>query len=340
MQVKEGDGRLGDVTQTTDEGRTAAPLRALEIFCGIGGFAVAVAGANVRIMGAFDQDPAALAVYRLNSPDHGARSVDLERVSAWELTAGGIHLWWLSPPCQPYCERGARRDLVDPRARSLVHILELLGRIPDDLLPRHLALENVAGFVGSEAHGRLTDVLASRGFQVRERLLCPTELGVPMRRPRYYLVASRDELRPLLPLAPRPLRPLADFLDPVPDGLLLSPDVVARFGGALPVIDPADPSACATCFTSGYGKSITSAGSYLRCADGVRHFSPGEIARLMGFPEGFRFPEGIALRKQWHLIGNSLSVIAVREVLRVFPSLLLPPDDDTENPFISPEIMV
>lgn len=166
-----------------------------------------------------------------------------------------------------------------------------------------------------------------------------------MRRPRYYLAASRDGLRPVPFTAPRPLRPLAEYLDSrfsdqAPAELLLSRDVVDRFGGALPLLDPADPSACATCFTSGYGRSITSAGSYLRCAGGVRHFSPEEIARLMGFPEGFRFPGQIPLRKRWHLIGNSLAVGAVREVLRAFPSLLLLPHGDTENPFISPEIMV
>lgn len=307
----------------------AAPLRALELFCGIGGFAAAVAGGNVQVVGAFDQDPAALATYRLNFPGHGARQVDLERVNAWELTAGGIDLWWLSPPCQPYCERGARRDVSDPRARSLVHILELLERIPDDLLPRHLALENVAGFAGSEAHGRLTNILASRGFQVQERFLCPTELGVPARRPRYYLAASRHEMRPAIPPEPRPLRSLAGYLDPdidgqVPDSLILHPDVVARYGAALPVLEPGVPLACATCFTAGYGRSITSAGSYIQCANSVRHFSPDEIARLMAFPQGFRFPEGIGLRKRWHLIGNSLSVVAVREVLRAFPSLGMP----------------
>ncbi|EHP85941.1 C-5 cytosine-specific DNA methylase [Geobacter metallireducens RCH3] len=330
MQVKEGEGRWGNGGPTVTEVKTAAPLRTLELFCGIGGFSAAVEGGNVRIVGAFDQDPAALDTYRLNFPGHGARKVDLERVSAWELTAGGVDLWWLSPPCQPYCERGARRDLADPRARSLVHILELLERIPDDLLPRHLALENVAGFVGSEGHGLLTEVLTSRGFQVRERFLCPTELGAPMRRPRYYLAASRDEMRPLVAPEPRPLRPLAGYLDrrfdgEVPTELLLSPDVVARFGGALPILDSGDGSACATCFTAGYGRSITSAGSYLQCASGVRHFSPEEIVRFMAFPEGFRFPDEVPLRKRWHLIGNSLSVAAVREVLRVFPSLGLSP---------------
>ncbi|RNC71746.1 MAG: DNA methyltransferase [Desulfuromonadales bacterium] len=318
---------------------STAPLRALELFCGIGGFAAAVAGTNVRVVGAFDQDPAALATYRLNFPDHGARPVDLERVSAWELTAGGIDFWWLSPPCQPYCERGAHRDLADPRARSLVHILDILSRIPGERLPRHIALENVAGFVGSEAHGRLTEVLASRGYQVQERLLCPTELGIPARRRRYYLVASHEQLRPVVVPELLPLRPLAEYLDPgFARHLLLPSDVVARFGGALPILEPADGSACATCFTAGYGRSITSAGSYLQCAGGVRYFSPDEIARLMQFPEGFRFPEEIGLRKRWHLIGNSLAVGAVREVLRAFPTLGLSPA--AENPSITGEKMV
>lgn len=307
--------------------RSAVTLRALELFCGIGGFAAAVRGTNVRVVGAFDQDQGALDTYRLNFPDHGARRVDLERVSAWELTAGGIDFLWLSPPCQPYCERGAHRDLDDPRARSLLRLLELISRIPEELLPRHLALENVVGFNGSQAHGRLVDLLAGRGFHLQERLLCPTELGVPSRRPRYYLAASREALRPLSPPKPRPSRPLADYLDPLPgeqaaDELRVPPETLARFGKGFRILDPTDPSAYTTCFTSGYGRSLMAAGAYLRRDGGVRRFSPGEIARLLHFPDGFRFPEGQALRKKWQLVGNSLSVVAVREVLRAFPSLV------------------
>lgn len=319
---------IGEEMNLTAHDKSAVPLRALELFCGIGGFAAAVAGANVRVVGALDQDQAALETYRLNHPDHGARAVDLERVSAWELTAGGIDLWWLSPPCQPYSERGVRRDLADPRAASLIHILELLSRIPDDLLPRHLALENVAGFVGSEAHGRLTEQLATRGFTLRERLLCLTELGIPSRRPRYYLAASREPLRVEAPLTPLSRRPLSAYLDPrieeeIPDDLLLPADVLERFGKGLPILDPADPAAVTTCFTSGYGRSLSGSGSYLRCVEGVRRFAPEEIARLLHFPPGFHFPVGLSQRKRWQLVGNSLSVAAVREVLRAFPALEL-----------------
>jgi site-specific DNA-cytosine methylase len=64
------------------------------------------------------------------------------------------------------------------------------------------------------------------------------------------------------------------------------------------------------------------AGSYLRCGEGARRFSPVEIARLLNFPPEFRFPAALSLRKRWHLLGNSLSVAAVREVLRPFVPML------------------
>jgi len=307
----------------------ATALTALELFCGIGGFAAAVAGANVRVTVALDQSPVALSVYRLNFPGHEARQADLERISTADLAGCGADLWWLSPPCQPYSVRGRRRDLDDRRARSLARLLEVLPTLPLERLPRHLVLENVAGFARSQARQRLVRFLHARGYQVRERQLCPTELGVPSRRPRYFLVASRDELASARPVSPPPLMPLRDYLNPAfagepPDSLLLPPQQVARFSAGLRILDPADPAAYTTCFTAGYGRSLMHAGSYLHCAAGVRRFAPEEIARLLHFPPSFRFPESLPLRKRWHLLGNSLAVTAVREVLKDLPGLDLP----------------
>lgn len=296
-------------------------LTALELFCGIGGFAAAAAQLNIRVVGAVDQSPPALAVYRLNFPEHDARPADLEKINAAELASFGADLWWLSPPCQPYSVRGCRRDLADPRARSLVHLLEIWPQIPDTRLPCHLALENVAGFACSQARELLVRQLAERGYQLRERLLCPTELGIPSRRPRYYLVASRAGLTPTRPVLPSPMRSLRNALDPAlddtpPPALLVPPELIARFGAGMRILDPRDPAAYTTCFTAGYGKSLMHAGSYLCGKGGVRRFAPEEIARLLDLPERFRFPEMLPLRKRWQLLGNSLSVAAVREVLR------------------------
>lgn len=299
-------------------------LKALELFCGIGGFAAAVAGTDVEVVGALDHDEAALSVYHLNFPAHGARKLDLERVSAAELAAYRAELWWLSPPCQPYSIRGHCRDLADPRAWSLARLLDVLAELPGERLPQHLALENVAGFARSQAGARLRGLLAARGYRLNERFLCPTELGVPSRRPRFYLTASRGALQPAETPAVPPLRPLTDYIDPhfaYPRELIVPPGTLARFGAGLRILDAEAPGAYTTCFTAGYGKSLMHAGSYLRCGETVRRLAPEEIARLLHFPDGFRFPEGMTLRRKWHLVGNSLSVAAVREVLRAFPAL-------------------
>lgn len=298
-------------------------LPALELFCGIGGFAAAIANSNIQIVDALDQSPAALDVYRLNFPKHAVCRTDLEKITAGKLAGYDADLWWLSPPCQPYSVRGRQRDLADPRAQSLARILAVFPAIPPERLPQYLALENVAGFACSQARQQLVELLSARHYEIRERLLCPTELGVPSRRPRYYLVAARQGLAPARPVVCRP-RPLAGFLDPCFDdalsfGLLVPEDAVSKFGQGLRILDPQDPAAYATCFTAGYGKSLMHAGSYLRCRDGVRRFAPREIAGLLGFPQGFRFTEPLSLRKRWQLLGNSLSVFAVREVLRDLP---------------------
>ena len=301
-------------------------IRALELFCGIGGFAAAAAGTKLRVAGAIDQSPAALEVYRLNFPGHDAWQLNLENVTADELAVFGADFWWLSPPCQPYTVRGAGRDIEDPRALSFRRILDVMARMKENNLPSHLALENVEGFTRSETRKRLVDLLSRREYEIQECMLCPTELGVPMRRPRYYLMASRLRLDPPV-VVDAQLRPLGDYLDEgnengIPEELHIAGDVLARFGKGFRIVDPKDPQAYTTCFTSGYGRSLMHAGSYLQCAGGVRRFAPEEIARLLHFPDGFRFPGRMTLRKKWHLVGNSLSVTAVRKVIEAFPGLV------------------
>ncbi len=301
-------------------------LTALELFCGIGGFSAAVAGTGIRVVGALDHSREALEVYRLNFPAHEARQKDLERISAEELADFGADLWWMSPPCQPYSVRGNGKDLNDHRAGSLARIMDVFREIPEERLPIHLALENVVGFARSRARELLVGMLGERGYQLRERELCPTELGVPSRRARYYLVASRSGLAPHRPVKPLPRLPLNAFLNPGLEeypkaGLRVSQEVLARFGEGFRILEPADPGAYTTCFTAGYGKSLMHAGSYLRCGGAVRRFDPAEIARLLCFPPEFRFPEAHSLRGRWRLLGNSLSVVAVREVLKALPGI-------------------
>src|SRR5688500_15108312 len=156
-------------------------IRILELFCGIGGVAAAIDG-RAEVAAAVDISRRALEVYAHNFP-HPTVAREIETLPADLLRAWGADLWWLSPPCQPYTRRGAQRDVDDPRARSLLTLIERMA----DLRPRGVALENVPAFASSRACHRLREMLDGCGYEVREQVLCPTQIGVPMRRERFYL---------------------------------------------------------------------------------------------------------------------------------------------------------
>ena len=288
-------------------------MRVLELFAGIGGCAAALHPRDEVL--AVEQSPVAQRVYEAR---HGRRPApwNLALTPAARWAAWGAELWWMSPPCQPYTT-GAR--------------------------PAFVALENVPGFVTSRARGALQDALT--GYEVQEHLLCPTDLGVPMRRLRYYLVAARGgglgegardvagalaraqaRLRGEVVPTPALARPLASYLDRARDldpDLRVPDEIEARYPGALTALSPEDPAAVATCFTAAYGRSWVRSGAYLRTQAGLRLFAPEEVARLMGFGPGPLFPAEVPRAKRWALIGNSLSVDAVRAVLSRVPGYAL-----------------
>ncbi len=223
----------------------------------------------------------------------------------------GAELWWMSPPCQPFTVRGQQRDVDDPRCRPLLHLLGLVEAVR----PKHLGFENVPTFEGSRAHRKLCETLDSAGYNWKEQILCHAALGVPNKRRRYYLLASQDDLQPWQE-PERHDRPLSAYLDPHPEpSLYLDQPLLDRYAHALPVTEVDAPWPETFCFTSAYGKSPVYAGSYLRDAGGVRHFSPDEILRLHHFPSGFSFPADLDRRRAYKLVGNSLSVLSVQHVL-------------------------
>ena len=298
--------------------RVRRNLKVLELYCGIGGVAAAAVSCG-RIALAVDQNRLALGVYGYNF-DHPFQSKTVESLDSHFLKRLEADLWWASPPCQPFTLKGKRRQLADTRAQTLV--LGILAKLKK-VLPRFFALENVPGFMGSDAHALVKDQLQRFGYRYHwEGLLCPSELGLPNHRRRFFLMAGREPLA-----APKmsrmPKRPLEAFLESDPPGdLELDPATLQRYQKAVDLVDPRNPTAVASCFTAGYGKSPVRCGSYLQLPQNrARYFSPKEVAALLGFPPWFAIPPQLSRRQAWKLLGNSLSIPCVRTVLSLVPSL-------------------
>ncbi len=276
------------------------PLKVLELFSGLGGWRYALGGLG-SVAAAFDISPAANATYELN---HGERpqARELATLPGERLQACDADTWLMSPPCQPFCRMGKGRGLEDLRSRAFLRLMDIFEEAP----PEHLVLENVEGFLGSDAHELLKARLHRHGFHAREFRLCPTQFGIPNRRPRVFVLASR---RPL-PDNPPPVMapgPLAPFLDLEEDAsLYLDPAVLARHKPGLDLVRAQDQRTA--CFIGGYGQRYLGSGSFLVTERGIRRFSPGEVARLLGLPDAFRFPEELSREKRYKLLGNGLSI--------------------------------
>lgn len=275
-------------------------MRVLELFSGLGGWRYAL-GDRGGLAAAYDVSEAANATYALNHGDV-PRARELAQVPLSELAALGADTWLLSPPCQPFCRMGNHAGLADRRSQAFLHLMELFAQAP----PERLVLENVEGFLGSDAHARLARHLQTHGMHWLDLRACSSRFGLPNQRPRVFVVASRRPLKPL-PLPGLPPRPLAEFLDATEDeGLYLrAEDHTRHYQG----LDLVTPGACrSACFIGGYGRRFVGSGSFLRTERGVRRFSPAEVARLHGLPGAFRFPASLSRDLRYRLLGNGLSI--------------------------------
>jgi len=283
-------------------------LRILELFSGLGGWRYALQGLG-EVVAAYDISPTANATYALN---HGHRPFARELASL-PAEAIGVHradLWALSPPCQPFCRMGNRHGLEDRRSKAFLNLMAILPLAP----PEHLVLENVPGFLGSDAHDLLRSTLERLGFACIALELCPTQFGIPNQRPRMYVLASR---RPLAPADSPLVMPgsIAPYLDePEDPSLYLDPETLAKHKPGLDLVTKEDHRTA--CFIGGYGQRFVGSGSFLRTERGIRRFSITEIARFMGLPPTFHFPEAISLEQRYKLLGNGLSLPVARWVVR------------------------
>jgi len=317
-----------------------------EWFAGIGGFHCAwkeilleengFNEACSRKMIAFDINDQAKKVYGHNftGPYHcqTIESLSKEKAKKFGVTEEGF--WWMSPPCQPFTQRGLGRMESDPRSQAFWNLLSLL----ESFQPTGLGLENVPEFWNSPPCKKLLELLFRLKYHVAARFLCPTSLGIPMRRKRLFLIASKKPLqknfdqlvssKKEIENAPcPPILPLSGFLmDPAAANqfpeLFLEPAQTQKYSDGMNVLMPSDQNfnkVITNCFTKAYGKSFSKSGSFLETEDQrIRRFHPVELLGLFGFPKSFRFPanKAIPLRTQYALIGNSLSVDCVRFCLR------------------------
>lgn len=281
--------------------------RAIEFFAGVGGFARAVDG-RFSIQMAFDINEHAGRWYR-SQFSHPIRNQSIDGLKSNDLAALDANLWWLSPPCQPFTMKGRQLDWDDNRNRGFRNLMTLLPQ----MRPKVIAMENVPGFQDSQTHLAFQQLIKTHGYKITEWCLCPSSLGIPNQRRRYYAIAASVPIA--IELEQGRVQTVGEFVQSKYDSdpkLQLPSHVLQKYKKGIHICD-AD-STITRCFTAGYGRNWIKSGSYLRYSGGVRIFHPLEVAALLGQPVD-EIPDGLTYRQAWKCLGNSLSLFMMRRIV-------------------------
>ncbi|BCW74751.1 DNA (cytosine-5-)-methyltransferase [Arthrobacter sp. NicSoilB11] len=187
-----------------DEMKRASELTVVEICAGAGGQSLGLHLAGFRHTLAVELDRDAAQTLELNlsrlaaaegQPEPKVAVGDVADESVWNPTEhAGVSLLAGGVPCPPFSIAGKQLGSSDERD-LFAWAVEAAGRMqPDAVL-----LENVRGLSMPRFAGyrqAVLDRLAELGYRADWRLLEAKDYGVPQLRPRFILVALREEFAP------------------------------------------------------------------------------------------------------------------------------------------------
>lgn len=195
------------MSRTRPEMSSSPAVRVADVYSGCGGLTLGVweacraVGRGLEVAAAFDTDDAALDIYRTNFDPKRTYCDDVRELVTGHLwkrlsdeerdlrkEVGRVDLLLAGPPCQGFTAlnhftRGDdERNFLYARVARFVRIFE----------PDHVIIENVDS-VRRETQRvvmRTLNELERLGYQVDERVVALTDIGVPQRRRRHVAVAT------------------------------------------------------------------------------------------------------------------------------------------------------
>ena len=295
-------------------------FRFIDLFCGIGGFRLAMESIGGVCVFSSDKSKRARQTYLVNFkeiPAGDITKVDTASIPPFDVLCAGF-------PCQPFSMAGKKRGFEDEKGQLFFEII----RIVKHHKPKVLFMENVAHLIKHDSGGTfqvITDTLDSLGYDVHYKVLKASDYGVAQIRRRIYLVCFRKDLKINFSF-PEPTyesTAVEDFLEKdVDEKYFIDTSLVTFYkrdikdrvldtyrigyvntlgqGKRVYSIKGASPT-----FVVSFRGPCGSTEAYL-INGRVRRLTPTEAKRILGFPESFLFP--VTDTKALELLGNSVAV--------------------------------
>lgn len=159
----------------------------LDLFSGIGGFALAAGWAGFTTVQFCEIDPFCQKVLKKHWPEVPIHD-DIRTLTA-DVVGQPIDLLTGGFPCQPFSVAGKQLGAADDR-----HLWPEMARVIDECRPRWILGENTPGIIGMELDNCLAD-LESIGYEAWPVVIPACGVGAWHQRQRVWIVAHADTQR-------------------------------------------------------------------------------------------------------------------------------------------------
>lgn len=294
-------------------------LKFIDLFCGIGGFRVAMDEAcrenNLvpECVFSSDIDLSCQVSYEANfghKPSGDITKIDETEIPDHDILFAGF-------PCQPFSIIGQRQGFNDIRGTLFFDI----ARIIKHKQPKAFILENVKQLVGHDKGKTLKVILTTLeelGYHVQFAVLNALDYGLPQKRERVIIVGHREPILFSFPSPIRPFKPLTEVLEDRVDKKHYASEYILKrrkdkHQSAYNLSIWHENKSGNIC-SYPYSCALRSGASYnYLLVNGERRLTPREMFRLQGFPDSYKIVvnDGQA-RKQ---AGNAVPVNLVKAVI-------------------------
>ena len=198
-------------------------IHAIDLFCGAGGLTRGLEDAGISVKLGVDSDPACKYAYEENN-EAEFRGKKVEELEVKELESHYKNAKYTllvgCPPCQPFSIINKHRSPDDTRWGLLEHFSEFVKKI----LPDFISVENVPPARHQEVFKKFIKDLKKLGYQVSDDIVNCADYGLPQRRRRLIILASKHGKIKLVPKEEysdqkKTVRDVIGRLPPIEDGM-------------------------------------------------------------------------------------------------------------------------
>lgn len=167
---------------------------AIDLFCGVGGLSYGLQQAGVNVEAGFDVDESCRYAYEENVKA-SFTSEDIAETSGTRIVENhwrgfsGAKILVGCAPCQPFSSHSNKNR--NKRASGKWHLINEFRRIIEETEPEIVSMENVPNLANQAIFREFVEFLRNKEFSVTHRnVYCP-DYGIPQKRRRLVLIASR-----------------------------------------------------------------------------------------------------------------------------------------------------